>query len=99
MSCGTVIMRGAGDKYVSFKRIRDGIETLFARIGGCDVSTERVGRMEASLARTCGMTCRFALVCDTGYSERYLEIEPEIIWILDGWASNDVISNTTWHVA
>ena len=68
------------------------------RVGGCCVQTQRVGGMKADLSRVGGMTVRFALVCDAGYSDRYLEIDPEIVWIVDGWASNDVISNLTWYV-
>lgn len=37
-------------------------------------------------------------VCAVNIALRYLEIDPEIIWFVDGWATNDVISNTTWNV-
>ena len=32
------------------------------------------------------------------YPAYYLEIDPEIVWLFEDWASNDVYSNTVWRV-
>ena len=46
-----------------------------------------------------GISCKVYYTCSVDIGGKpYLEIEPEIIWVLAGWSSNDVYSNTTWHV-
>lgn len=43
------------------------------------------------------LSVNITLTCSVSLSKRYLEIEPEILWI---WTtgSNDVYSNTTWNL-
>lgn len=41
---------------------------------------------------------RLSLVCDSGVTTRYLEIDPQIVWVVYGYAENDVLSNVTWSV-
>lgn len=39
------------------------------------------------------------LVYRRGEEQPYLEIEPEIIWVVPDWAvDNEVFSNTTWNI-
>lgn len=45
-----------------------------------------------------GVVFRLEKICTTNVRDPYLEIEPTIVWVVDGWASNDVYSNTRWIV-
>lgn len=72
------------------------------------VDMESKGRLVASFFKEGGLTALFVWVsdmtakmeeiCSINVTVPYLEIEPEIIWVVDGWAANDVLSNTRWNV-
>lgn len=69
---------------------------------------ERKGRLVASLFREGVFNALFSWftdisaaveqVCSVNTTQPYLEIEPQFIWVVDGWAANDVLSNTHWNV-
>jgi len=98
MGCLTVTYTRLGGMTASAERV-GGISCSASRIGGIDATATRIGGICASMERKGGMTCRFALICDTGLVAPYLEINPEIIWVYPDWsAQNDVYSNTHWNV-
>lgn len=98
MGCLTVTYTRLGGMTVSAERA-GGISCTATRFGGVSAIAERVGGIDASMERVGGMTCRFALICDTGLVAPYLEINPEIIWVYPDWSAyNDVYSNTHWNV-
>ena len=76
------------------------LDVKYLRVGGgIDASFSRAGCFFAGFSReSSGLNCTFSLVCDTNLRPPFLEIYPEIVWVLDGWASNDVYSNTQWNV-
>lgn len=98
MGCLTVTYTRLGGMTASAERV-GGISCSASRLGGVSAMAERVGGIDASMERVGEMTCRFALICDTGLVAPYLEINPEIIWVYPDWSAyNDVISNTHWNV-
>ena len=59
----------------------------------------RVGGNEANATRKGGIRCNAWQVCKTGIKGKlYLEIAPMVVWVLAGWTSNDVYSNTNWNI-
>lgn len=50
------------------------------------------------MTRATDLRVRFAKVCDIVNPDAYLEIQPEIIWLADWGAYNDVLSNTRWYI-
>lgn len=45
-----------------------------------------------------GIRVRTYEECVVNIRKPYLEISPEVVWVLNGWTSNDVYSNTSWNV-
>lgn len=83
----------------SAREVNGRLSSILSRVGGIDTNTARVGGMNTALMRQGGLSCRMWKVVDiTPPAAPYLEIEPTIVWILDGWTSNDVYSNTTWGI-
>ena len=82
----------------STRRIGGDISTSLSRVGDFGVNISRIGGMNTALMRDGGMFCQMWRVVDITHPIPYLEIEPTIVWVLDGWTSNDVYSNTTWNV-
>lgn len=67
--------------------------------GGIWCTTSTVGGIFAKATPTGGIHCRMWQECSTNIAgKKYLEIEPTIVWVLNGWTSNEVYSNTTWNV-
>ena len=93
-----------------YTRIGGGIGSSFNRVGDFFAwfAMAYPGQASISLVPSCfaaafsrnggDLQCSFSLVCETNIRAPYLEIEPTIVWVLDGWASNDVYSNTRWNV-
>lgn len=79
---------------------RVGGEVSFSaeRIGGISTAAERHGGMETRAYRKGGILCRMYREVKSSINAPYLEISPTIVWVLAGWTSNDVFSNTTWNV-
>lgn len=87
----------------------DCVQTTFTRVGSHSVSLSRVGGNAECLATRVGthsvtMTASgvpkvsMRIVCTARASMFYLEIQPKIVWVLEGWTQNDVISNTDWRI-
>lgn len=86
-----------------------GLEAGVAREGGLSAVIERQSALEFSAARVGGLSGSIeriesdtfmdvSPVCDVDLKTPYLALRPEIVWVLDGWTSNDVFSNTTWDI-
>lgn len=54
--------------------------------------------IEPSAMKDSGLSARLDRICATDVTIPYLEIEPQIVWVVDGGASNDVYSNTNWNI-
>ena len=66
---------------------------------GCAVaSLFREGALDALFSWITDIAARVEQVCSVNVTIPYLEIDPEIVWVVDGWAANDVLSNTHWNV-
>jgi len=96
MSCLSVTLDRIGSSEASMVKT-NGISIAMERAGGMSIELSRVADFEASLCRIVDFAVDIELVCATNLKIKYLEISPEIIWIVD-WGSNDVISNTRWNV-
>ena len=89
---------------------QDGISVSVEGLNRIDASLEpdtipysfkfnRDGGIEFSAERLDGIQCTFTYTDKGDISKKYLEIEPEVIWVFPDWAvDNDVFSNVTWHV-
>ena len=100
MGCVSSILHRVGGISSSLSRIDGGI-TSSLEMAECGItsSLQYVSGINSSLARTSGISCRMGLVCRPGVGDKYLEIEPEIIWVYPDWAvDNNVYSNTRWNV-
>ena len=98
MSCISVSLTRVGGISCSAIPI-GGINASVAPEAGIDVRLERVGGIAVTTKRVGGISCRMWQECSTNIGKKkYLEIEPQIVWVLNGWTSNDVYSNTTWNV-
>lgn len=80
------------------ERIGGGVGFAVERIGGIRTATERHGGLEARAYRKGGILCRMYREVKSSLNAPYLEISPTVVWVLAGWTSNDVFSNTTWNV-
>lgn len=92
-------------------RIGDTMQVSCSRVGiSLGVSAERVGcAMQVSCQREGSglvvspqrlgerLSIYCSLVCDIGVSI-YLEVTPEILWMVDGEGIFDIKSNTEWEV-
>lgn len=85
---------------IANKMKRVGGEVGFAshRIGGISTATERLGGMDVRTYRRGGILCRMYQEVRSSLGGAYLEISPTVVWVLAGWTSNDVFSNTTWNI-
>ena len=72
--------------------------TAVARVAALSGGLSRTGGMASSLLRVGGAAMGMSAVCDTDLRTPYLELRPVVVWVLDGWAYNDVFSNTTWGI-
>ncbi|MGM9740958.1 MAG: hypothetical protein ACI3ZP_10185 [Candidatus Cryptobacteroides sp.] len=102
MGCLRVIASRFGDTMqVSCSRVGIGLGVLSAERVGCamQVSCQRDGSglvvNTERLGQRLSIYC--SLVCDIGVSI-YLEVTPEILWMVDGEGVFDVKSNTEWEV-
>ena len=67
------------------------LSVKYTRVGG-DIS--------ATMERVGGMTCRFSLICSTGVTIPYLEINPNVVILDDSTpVSVSVSSNTSWTIS
>lgn len=85
-----------------------GAEAGLSVVGSSSMAIERRGRMVASLFLEVTLDAVFSWatdiaatleqVCSVNVTVPYLEIEPQIVWVVDGWTANDVLSNTHWGI-
>lgn len=68
------------------------------RKGYAVASLFREGQFDGAFSWVTDISAGLEQVCSVNVTVPYLEIEPEIVWVVDGWAANDVISNTHWNV-
>lgn len=79
--------RQGGDMSIQMER-QQGITTCAEYMTGMTVGAKREG----------GVRCRVFMICTPSFRNPYLEISPSIVWMLAGWTSNDVFSNTNWQI-
>lgn len=98
MSCITVTHTTIGGIWCSTSTV-GGVDGFAYPVGGIVASGYPVGGIHATATRKGGIKVRMWQECSTNISgNKYLEIEPTVVWVLNGWTSNDVYSNTTWNV-
>ena len=98
-SCLVSSLDRLGDISSGATRVCGGLTASADREGGMDAYLGRVGGMDVQTARRGGLHCAFFLECRTGIRDPYLEISPDLIWVLAGQTSdNEVISNTYWNI-
>ena len=97
MSCISVTLSREGGVTATAERIGGFISTL-TRAAGATARLEREGAFSATITRKNGMSCRLWQVCPASIRKPFLEISPEVVWILAGYTQNDVYSNTTWNI-
>lgn len=73
-----------------------GFAASMTRIGGMAFGMTRNGGLSGSVERVSGMNVQMILV--DSEDPHYLEIQPEIAWVVNGWTSNDVVSDLVWIV-
>lgn len=101
MGCLRVIASSIGDTMqVSCSRAGVSLGVSADRVGcAMHVSCQRKGSglvvSSGRLGQRLSIFC--SLVCDIGVSI-YLEVTPEILWMVDGEGIFDVKSNTEWEV-
>lgn len=62
-------------------------------------SFDKKGGVVFKADRLDGIECSFTYTDRQDISRKYLEIEPEVIWVWPDLESlNDVYSNVTWHI-
>ena len=62
-------------------------------------SFDKKGGIVFDADRLDGIECTFTYTDRKDISRKYLEIEPEVIWVWPDLESlNDVYSNVTWHI-
>lgn len=61
-------------------------------------SVSCMNSIEVSTPIASGMAATMTMVDLGPDGDPYLEIEPTYVWVLDGWTSNNVRSNTTWDI-
>lgn len=111
MSCLKVIVTREGGISSSMERVSgdftstlmcvagiDGLTTTVTQVGGIESLLERRGGIWTSAKRKGGLSCKMWQVCTTSIERPYLEISPTVVWVLAGYTSNDVFSNTSWGI-
>jgi len=97
MSCISVTHKSLGGMWCSSQTL-GGIDASAYTLGGISASSYTVGGISVTVTRRSGIRVRMWQECRTNIGAPYLEIDPTIVWVLNGWTSNDVYSNTTWNV-
>lgn len=97
MSCISVTHTPIGGIYVTTRTV-GGITASAFSVGGITASCTPVGGIYVTTTRVGGISVKMWQECSTNIRKNYLEIEPTVVWVLNGWTSNDVYSNTTWNV-
>lgn len=97
MSCISIKVERIGG--MSIQALRIGAMSVFAsKIDAMHAKIERIGGMSLDVGLVGGMHVNVYPVCSTSIHDKYLEIEPEILWMWNAPAENNVFSNTNWNV-
>ena len=98
------------DGISAFAEKEGGIDAAVESVSGINASLEpgvipfafsfdRNGGIVFDADRLDGIGCTFTYTDRQDISKKYLEIEPEVIWVWPDLESlNDVYSNVTWHI-
>ena len=99
MSCMSAKITRVGKIGASSELVSEGIRAGMTRAGDMTASCSKVPTgITATLDRD-AIRARLSLVCTPSIRTPYLEIEPKLIWVYTNIEStNDVFSNTTWHI-
>lgn len=99
MSCMSAKITRVGKIGASSELVSEGIRAGMTRAGAMTASCSKVPTgITATLDRD-AIRARLSLVCTPSIRTPYLEIEPKLIWVYTNIEStNDVFSNTTWHI-
>ena len=99
MSCMSAKITRVGKIGASSELVSEGIRAGMTRAGAMTASCSKVPTgITAKLDRD-AIRARLSLVCTPSIRAPYLEIEPKLIWVYTNIEStNDVFSNTTWHI-
>ena len=99
MSCIAVKITRVGEIGVSSELASEGIGVGIVREGALGV---RCSKLDTGITATLtheAIQARLSMVCTPSIRTPYLEIEPKILWVYPDWErTNDVYSNTTWHI-
>ena len=95
--CMNATLTRVGNMSATTTRV-GGIDCSATRVGDMSVAMTRVGGMDARMTRVGGISCAMYQVCMTNIRRPYLEISPQIVWVLAGHTENDVYSNTRWNI-
>ena len=94
----------------AFAEKEGGINAVAESVSGINASLEpgvipfafsfdRNGGIVFNADRLDGIGCTFTYTDRKDISRKYLEIEPEVLWVWPDLESlNDVYSNVTWHI-
>ena len=85
---------------VEFERIGD-LSASMERVDGIhlDFTLDKSGELIFGAERVGGIECKLTYTDRKDISNKYLEIEPEVLWVWPNLESlNDVYSNVTWHI-
>lgn len=97
MSCLTVEVTREGWISSSFDRLGD-FTTTVSRLGIFSSTLNLLRNFSTEMTKSVGLHCRLFQSCATNIEKPYLEITPTVVWVLAGYTSNDVYSNTTWNI-
>jgi hypothetical protein len=75
-----------------------GVSASSRPVGGIAASAFPAGGISVKAVSRGGISVRMWQECRVNIRPPYLEIEPTIVWVLNGWTSNDVYSNVHWNV-
>lgn len=96
-SCLSVSMERIEDFRASMTPVGE-FSASASPVGEWSGSARRVEDFKAAITPIGSATCRMWQVCETNLSKPYLEISPNLVWVLAGYAENNVYSNTTWII-
>ena len=73
-------------------------ESFWDRLDTNKSVTTRIDVLDTKMREVDTVHCRFFQEVRTNIQNNYLDISPEIAWVIAGHTENDVYSNTTWFV-
>lgn len=99
MSCMSAKITRVGKIWASSELVSEGIRAGITREGALAARCSKVPTGITATLDHDAIRARLSLVCTPSIRTPYLEIEPQLIWVYTNIEStNDVFSNTTWHI-